>query len=325
MIRRLLIVAMGVCLFGHTGVANDRRSGWAGSVHSRQGWRAEVNMLYAVNRAAAAALDGRMYVAGGLDSNNYYTAAFQSYDPSTNTWSNLAPMPEARYYGDGMGVINGKFYVPGGWNGPLPTDTLYVYDPAFGWTTKAHMPHLSGCGASGVIDSKLYVLTPCNGFSGVRSLFDVYDPLRNSWTSLKPAKGAFQNVAAAVVNGKLYLAGGQSTNGTLTGYTEVYDPAANAWTRLGDMPTPVELASGVELDGKLWVLGGSDASGNAFSIVQVYDPVENKWRASRFLLPAATYAGVAAPVDGVIFLAGGAASGGTVGTTAGLFVLPSIP
>ena len=74
-------------------------------------------------------------------------------------------MPITLYQGDGAGVINSQLYVAGGWNGYLPTNTLFRYDPpSNSWTALASMSHLSACGGTGVINSKLYVTTPCNGY-----------------------------------------------------------------------------------------------------------------------------------------------------------------
>jgi hypothetical protein len=44
---------------------------------------------------AAGVINGKFYVAGGLDDHDLPTAAFEVYDPATNTWRTLAPVPTA--------------------------------------------------------------------------------------------------------------------------------------------------------------------------------------------------------------------------------------
>ncbi|MEW6200906.1 MAG: kelch repeat-containing protein [bacterium] len=54
-----------------------------------------------------------------------------AYDVNTDTWTQKASMPQARYSGDAV-VINGKIYVFGGIgvNGLTGTDKILIYDPA---------------------------------------------------------------------------------------------------------------------------------------------------------------------------------------------------
>jgi N-acetylneuraminic acid mutarotase len=146
-------------------------------------WKPLSGMPATRSSAAVETINGIVYVAGGYNAGG--TSTLQAFDPTTNTWTALASMPITLYQGDGAGVINSRLYVAGGWNGPLPTSTLFMYDPSSNaWTTLASMPHLSACGGTGVINSKFYVTTACNGFSGYANYLDVYDPVANSWTSL---------------------------------------------------------------------------------------------------------------------------------------------
>jgi N-acetylneuraminic acid mutarotase len=230
-------------------------------------WQSEAGMPDAATLPAAGEINGIIYIAGGIDSGGP-TAALQAYNPATNSWEALTSIPETLYEGDGTGTINSKLYVAGGWNGSLPTDTLYVYDPrSNSWTTKASMSHLSACGVTGVIDTKLYVTTACDGHSGYRQDLDVFDPAIDSWEGLSHSMVAHSQPAGAVINGKLYVAGGQNGRG-VTKVTEVYDPVTNGWTRLRNMPTAVVNPASVGLDGKLWVFGGFDGT-NILSIVQI--------------------------------------------------------
>ena len=72
-------------------------------------------------------INGKLYVAGGLNGSGIITGAVEVYDPATNTWSALASMPTAVVNAASV-ALNGQLYVFGGNNG---TDLaiVQVYDP----------------------------------------------------------------------------------------------------------------------------------------------------------------------------------------------------
>jgi N-acetylneuraminic acid mutarotase len=214
---------------------------------SAANWKTMAALPVPTGYAAAESINGVIYVAGGANGSNK-NSALQSFNPETQTWTLLSSMPLTLYQGDGAGVINSQLYVAGGWNGPLPTSTLLRYDPPSNlWTSLPGMSHLTACGATGVIDSKLYVTTACNGYNGYSNYLDVYDPVANAWTSLAGSASAHAAPALAAINGKLYVAGGLDGNGNLTKVLEVFNPATNAWTTLAPMPTAVVNAASVSL------------------------------------------------------------------------------
>jgi N-acetylneuraminic acid mutarotase len=117
------------------------------------------------HRGVARAIDGKLYVAGGL---TYYWddaprprtwAELDVYNPATNTWTTKAPMPAARASGAG-GVINGKLYVAGGTKtGISLASTLEVYNPATNtWAARADMPTARWGTGAGVVNGVLYVV-----------------------------------------------------------------------------------------------------------------------------------------------------------------------
>ncbi|KAL3919943.1 MAG: hypothetical protein SGPRY_005447, partial [Prymnesium sp.] len=56
-----------------------------------------------------ATLDGKLYVAGGISSEEYLSSA-EVYDPSSNSWAPIAPLQAARAF-HGMAAFRGKLYV----------------------------------------------------------------------------------------------------------------------------------------------------------------------------------------------------------------------
>ncbi len=278
-------------------------------------WTTKTSMPSARFGAAAGVIDGVLYVAGGHDGTTGATSTLQAYNPTTNTWSTLASMPQGRYSGDGAGAINGELYVAGGWNWPasgLPQSQLFVYDPvANSWSTKATMPTLSGNGATGVIGDKLYVTTACDGSSGYRNFLHVYDPATNTWSQLASSPNDHADPAFGVINNKLYVAGGVDDGGVHANL-DVYDPATNTWTTKASMPTSLTGLSGGVINGKFYAIGGSSA-GVYYDTVYVYDPSTDTWT-TETSMPTARALAAAGVINGVIYVAGGTNSTGTLAT-----------
>ena len=76
---------------------------------------------------AVAVYHDRILAIGGEEPSGVFTNN-EAYDPRTNAWTLLAPLPEGRH-GTGSAAIGDRLYVPGG--GPNPggsqSTTLFVY------------------------------------------------------------------------------------------------------------------------------------------------------------------------------------------------------
>lgn len=149
---------------------------------------------------------------------------FARFDPVTQVWVSRKPAPHYHRSGVG-GVINGKFYVVGGYDSKgNVTRNLDVYTPSTdSWTTKALLPQI-GIGLKGaVVNNKLLVISTQATF--------LYDPVTDTWTqrAAPPANTAAQAVGASAVtvtlNGKqrVYVVGGLSASGTAVP-SSVYTP-----------------------------------------------------------------------------------------------------
>jgi len=79
------------------------------------------------SQAAAAALNGHIYVAGGWPA----LRTLERYDPATDSWEVLAPMPTGRQ-SPGLVSLDGHLYAIGGGDGWEGLSTVERYDPATG-------------------------------------------------------------------------------------------------------------------------------------------------------------------------------------------------
>ena len=91
-----------------------------------------------LNHVEAATHDGKLYLAGGYLDGENPTDNFWQYDPATDEWAKLAPLPRATAAGSSV-VIGDKLYVAGGApqtfgaSAPVaPFPDLQIYDFATG-------------------------------------------------------------------------------------------------------------------------------------------------------------------------------------------------
>src|SRR2546429_154619 len=110
---------------------------------SAPGWTALAPMLSGQGEAAAVALDGKIYVAGGYDTHR----SLQIYDIATGAWTDGATLPGGT---DNAGVVayGGKIYLVGG----EAALRLQIYDPASNaWSAGPELPSPRFSSAVGLI------------------------------------------------------------------------------------------------------------------------------------------------------------------------------
>src|SRR5262245_35179882 len=229
---------------------------------------------------AACASDGTfIYCAGGYSfSLLALVPQLIRYDPGTNTWTPLEPIPtpstmaSAVYY-----PPTNKIYVFGGSDPDAGTvnNLNQIYDIASDvWTTGANMPDVRGFMASGYnpTNGKIYLVSGYNTgdvTSGQPDTWE-YDPVDNIFTSRAPFPHPAGGFASGIINGHLYVAGGLDDNETPPLNTVFdYDIAADTWTQKNNMPGCQNNVRGgaVALD-SLFVFGGGNpfiASGSPAS------------------------------------------------------------
>jgi len=152
----------------------------------------------------------------------------RAFNPRTNTWTTLAPLPAGRLYPTAAVGADGRIYVFGG-ESP-PSKSFAVYDPAKNlWTSAAGLPRIrvSGLVAAAGGDGRIDLIGGClvehltrtgfYGYCGSPSVVDAYDPRTNKWTKIGVTFNARQALAATTgPDGRVYAVGGQGAgNGKL--------------------------------------------------------------------------------------------------------------
>ncbi|XP_055329928.1 influenza virus NS1A-binding protein homolog [Paramacrobiotus metropolitanus] len=220
-------------------------------------WRRGARMKIDRHAPGLAALNGRMFAAGGFGSGTGRgpLASVEVYDPSSDAWSAVAALPVglARLAMVGCG---GRLYAFGGErNDDRDASKLALaYDPAANaWSRLADMPTARGC------------CVACVGPSGL-----IYVIGGSSWT------GYAQRIIRNRRDG--------------TGRcVEAYDPVSNQWLLKGDLVMRRSEPGCVCLDGKLYVLGGYvDENGrDCLDSIEVYDEEADRWELHECRLPQA--------------------------------------
>jgi N-acetylneuraminic acid mutarotase len=166
---------------------------------------------------AAVGPDGRVYAIGGFGGSRLV----QVYDPSSQTWSEAAPLP-TRVQDPMVVTLGSHLYVIGGYNAQHTKDqgylrSLFAYDPSTDSWQRLHrmrLPRAWGGAAAGA-DGRIYVvggLVPVEtgGAVPTRNVI-AYDPSTDSWskTTRLPTRSFYQAVAADGA-GNIYNIAGQS-------------------------------------------------------------------------------------------------------------------
>jgi N-acetylneuraminic acid mutarotase len=241
-------------------------------------WTTKASMPTPRDKFAIVAFQAKIYCIGGAvdftvdELSGFYSIVASGvnevYDPATDTWARLAPMPT-----EGVGfqahVVNGKIYVI---DGTYP----YVYDPKNNsWTLKTRMPwpypkpHLvsavvgdkiivSGEFSTGLGSSLEEMLS--DEFSSSEQRIKIYDTVNDSWSEgASDPTVVIRGVAGATVGvnalQRVYVLG-LERGLPPPSVNQVYDPRADAWATATAMPTG-RIDFGVAVvDDVLYAIGG---------------------------------------------------------------------
>ena len=179
-------------------------------------WAVKSNMPTARSALLSAVYNDKIYVISGITgpirawSGDEYpkTDIVEVYDPATDTWATLSPIPTARFVGC-AGIIDGKIYVVGGELYSQGTK-VEMYDIATDtWHSKANLISSRNSASAAVVDGKLYVIggSSVTAEQSLRTVFE-YDPSSDSWTQLPNIPVARLGFCVSELNDKIYIIGG---------------------------------------------------------------------------------------------------------------------
>src|SRR4029453_15844950 len=252
------------------------------------------------HHAAVAAVNGKIYAFGGFvaPANTAIPlgAAWEpiadayEFNPATDAWKPLAPLPGKR--GSAIAAeVGGKIYVIGGATtaagskdsfftafGPASVlATKHVYDPATNkWESRNPMSVPRNHAFSGVVNGKIYVIGGRTGQAFILSatntdVVEEYNPASNMWSIPKERMPTARSGGASGTDGRrIYVAGGEVTTTELVGAfraVEAYEPATNSWMTLPSMPMPRHGLPGAVIGNRFHLVSGMIQSAGALTFL----------------------------------------------------------
>jgi len=265
-----------------------------------------------------AAVNGKIYAIGGINSDNVPLRTVEEYNPSTNTWTTRVSMPTARS-GFAVSVYESKIYVIGGTVGDGYVGNNEVYDPVTNtWITKTSMPtpraDLCACTVDGnifLIGGKKY--SSSAPFYIETDINECYDPVNDTWQTKTPLPTAVQGYGCAVVDKKIFIIGGSrepTSPGTsiIVNNNQVYDTVNDRWSTASSLPTATSYGAAAATQGFLapqgiYYIGGF--TGGAFTgQVRMLNLANNSWSIAESMPNPRGYLGLVA-VNDLLYAIGG--------------------
>jgi N-acetylneuraminic acid mutarotase len=210
----------------------------------------------------SAVLNGKLYTISGHDQRG---AAFEAYDPPTNSWSELADYNGGPRYGVAAATTGGKLYAFAGAHAPGNTcfDTVNIYDPGSDSWSVGPVPYPKPVQAliavTSAVNGKIYLFGGEHYLGWSNEWYaDVYefDPATGQFTekasTFEPRRFAF----GAEVDGKIYLFGGYSSAGVFFSIW-IYDVASDSWSVSNATAGISAAAVGGVIDGNIYIVSGA--------------------------------------------------------------------
>lgn len=204
-------------------------------------------------------------------------AAVAVFDPATQKWSDLPPLPEPRSSFDAA-VLGDALYVIGGWNlssGPgreVWHTTAWKLDLAKSdpqWEPIAKTPFQRRALSVAAFNGKLYVIGGMQKEGGVTSGTDIFDPQTGQWSTGPGLIGGDKltgfGTSSCATGGKLYAT-------TISGDLERLSEDGQAWQIVAKLPTARFFHRMLPVDDKhLLIVGGASMTEGKFAAVEIVE------------------------------------------------------
>src|SRR5215471_497179 len=236
-------------------------------------WTEQAPYPIAIWGHAVVSVGGNVYGFGGIVNNTAITNAYK-YNPSTNTWLPIAPLPEPR--GWFSGTTDGTYvYLLGGVDQTFNTTaTLWRYDPVSN-TYNTNLPSYTiptYFHACAYLNGKIYRIA--GAAIGSDFHVEVYDIATSTWSMAANYPFANHNLMAVALGSYIYAGGGNASPDK----TYRYDPSNDTWddAAIADLPAGRSSAASDVYNGR-WVLAGGDVNFVISNSVIAWDPATNPW------------------------------------------------
>ncbi|TID25609.1 kelch repeat-containing protein [Venturia nashicola] len=240
-----------------------------------------------IHHPNVAAVNGQLYVLGGLSSNRKLVETAYTFDSQTSTWKALSSMAAGTGRGaSAIGVYGKVAYIAGGTQdvGKSAVDIVSSYDAAADkWSVvPVNLPEVRDHVGGAVVGNVFYVVAGRKGLQdSVQSTVFAMDLKASEmkWVRKASAPTARGSLEAVAVGNKIYTFGGEGNpDNTTQGVfpqTEIYDVEKDSWTQDAPMRTPKHGSVAVAVNGDIYIAGGSASRGSRLdmNITEIYKPI----------------------------------------------------
>ncbi len=325
---RILLVVSGLLL---SAVAmTGCRTSWSGQTDLNDaietgGWRILADVPVGRFGGAAAVVDGRLHLFGGVNMNPHTPEGQDKaeavdlhhvYDPASDRWWEAAPMPDKKGW-PAIAVYQDRIYLFGGDNKAIDrsmTTESWVYDPKTDtYQTIAPLPHPRSYCHAVPVGRYIYIFgarTLRSDGRADRSSFR-YDPRRNTYTRMADLPEGARFIVHGSYKGCIYAVHGETDLETYADGVLKYDVAANTWTKLA-IPRIEQRkwylsqhSTHVAIGSKLFILGGWSKVTESRSDKATYFDMATETFSEVAPMPNGRCCGAAGVIGGKLYVAGG--------------------
>src|SRR5512133_1759174 len=232
MFKLALFMIAAVALGGST-VAQDLK------------WREMAELPRPVAGYMGGVVHGKLLVVGGSyweNKQKHWSDLVQAFDPATNTWTNLTPLPSPRSDAASTTLGEDLYCFGGGKEKEVTTDALILHAGRWSRVEGAELPEPRLYAVAIASGGWIYVLggiTKAGDYTSMNGAFWRWRPGMRKWEMLEPLPGPGRiSHAMAEIGGELYVFGGATTGPKdVENLKDAYkfNPKTGKWTKLPDL------------------------------------------------------------------------------------------
>ncbi|MEX2537231.1 MAG: kelch repeat-containing protein [Actinomycetota bacterium] len=262
---------------------------------------------------AVAALDGKIFAAGGFISGGAATDVVEVYDPQSDRWTESVPLPAARHH-MGLTAADGRLYAVAGYDKDgRATSTVWSRTVPNGrWREETELP--TPRGALAVVatepgdDPQIFAIGGANDFTGRARLtgaVESFSPDTETWTEYPELPEPRDHLAAALDRDSVFVVGGRKLSlETNQDRLDILRISLRDWSEGPEMPTARGGLAACTARGEIYVFGGEEPPGT-FEEAEVFEPTSKVWFKAPDLPTPRHGLGAAAIGDRVYVVGGG--------------------
>jgi len=222
----------------------------------------------AVSDVEAVMVGSRLYVPGGQTADGEITDLLEAYNPSTDSWESLQPLPAPRS-GYALAAVEGKIYLFGGWDGSSYRDEVWIYDPdEDSWSEGTAMPTARAFAGAVPLNGRISVVGGENS-SGLLHEHEQYTPVDDQsgttpWSNRVRLPEGRSHMAVAQAGGLIFLVGGEGASSPLL----VYHERTDSWDAQDVPLADLRGSRTTVINNHLYIVGGHTAEGISDQVYQ---------------------------------------------------------